>query len=213
MCWLTCWHLASGFIFLFVLVIISSLTHFLLCGRLILVLIYQNLSMSLFMTPRNYFKFQQHFLIFIFALGTAWKSSQVFLERRIFSQYPKDIDGTSHDPVVVQSPSCVQLFVTPWMEAHQTSFSLTIPQSLPKFMFIAFVMPSKHLILWCPLCLLLLIFPSIRDLSNKLSVRIRWPKYWNFSSSISPSSEYSGLISLKMDCFDLLTAKWTFSFL
>ena len=76
---------------------------------------------------------------------------------------------------------------------------LTISQSLPEFMFIALVMPSSHLILWWPLLLLPLIFPGIRDFSNKSSVWIRWPKYWNFSFSISPSSEYSGLISLKID--------------
>ena len=69
-------------------------------------------------------------------------------------------------------------------------------------MFIASVMPSSHLILWCPLLLLPSIFPSIRDFSNESSVRIRWPKYWSFSFSISPSSEHSGLISLKIDWFD-----------
>ena len=161
------------------------------------------------MTPRNYFKFQQHFLIFIFALGTAWKSSQVFLERRIFSQYPKDIDGTSHDPVVVQSPSCVQLFVTPWMEAHQTSFSLTIPQSLPKFMFFELVMPSNHLILCRPLLLLSSVFPSIRVFSSESILRLRGPKDWNFSFSISPFDEHPGLISFRTDWLDLLAVPGT----
>ena len=71
-------------------------------------------------------------------------------------------------------------------------------------------MPSSHLILWCPLFLLLSIFPSIRDFSNEWSVRIRWPKYWSFSFSISPSSEYSGLISLKIDRFGLLVVQGTF---
>ena len=105
--------------------------------------------------------------------------------------------------VVVQSPSHVQLFPTPWTGACQASLSLTISQSLPKFMFITLVMPSSHLILWCPL-LLPLIFPSIRNYSNELSVYIRWPKYWSFSYSIHLSSEYSGLISLKIYWFDLL---------
>ena len=85
---------------------------------------------------------------------------------------------------------------------------LTIAQSLPKFMFIASVMPSSHLILWCPLLLLPSVFPSIRDFSNELFVHIRWPKYWCFS--ISPSSEYSGLISLKIDWFDPLAVQGTF---
>ena len=82
-------------------------------------------------------------------------------------------------------------------------------QSLPRFMSIAPVMPSSHLILWCPL--LLSIFPSITDFSNELAVHIRWPKYWSFSFSISPSNEYSGLISLKIDWFDLLAVQGVFS--
>ena len=83
--------------------------------------------------------------------------------------------------------------------AHQAS--LTTSQSLPKFMSIASVMPSSHLTLWCPH---LSIFPSIRDFSNVSVFHIRWPKYWSFSFSISPSTEYSRLISLKIDWFDLL---------
>jgi len=80
---------------------------------------------------------------------------------------------------------------------------------MPKF--IASVMPSSHLILWCHLLLLPSIFPSTRDFSSELSVHIRWPKYWSFSLSISPSSEYSGLISLKIDWFDLLAVQRTFN--
>ena len=99
--------------------------------------------------------------------------------------------------VVVQSPGPVRLFVTPWTAAHQASLSLSISWSLPKFMFIASVMPSSYLILWCPLLLLPSIFSSIRDFSNE-SVCIRWPKYWSFSCSINPFNEYSGLISLKI---------------
>ena len=112
--------------------------------------------------------------------------------------------------VVVKSPSCVWLFVTPWTAELQASLSLTISQSLPKFMSIASVMQSSHLILWCPLLLLPSIFPSIRDFSNEPSVHIRWPKYWSFSFSVSPSSEYSRLISLKIDWFDLLALQGTF---
>ena len=112
--------------------------------------------------------------------------------------------------VVVQSLSHVQFFVTPWTEALQASLSLLISWSLPKFMFIASVMPSSHLIFWHPLLLLPSIFPSIRDFSNESSVCIRWPEYWRFSLSISPSSGYSGLISLKIDWFDLLAVQGTF---
>ena len=97
----------------------------------------------------------------------------------------------------------------PWTAACQASLFLTISQSLPKFMFTASEMPSSHPILWCPL-LLPSVFPSIRDFSNEPSVHIRWPKYWSFSFSISPSSEYSGLISLKIDWCVLLAVLETF---
>ena len=99
--------------------------------------------------------------------------------------------------------------VTPWTAIRQASQSLTISQILPKFMFTASVMPSNHLILWPPLLLLPLVFPSIRDFPNELTVSIRWSKYWSFSFSINPSSEYSGLISLKIDWFDLLAVQGT----
>ena len=109
--------------------------------------------------------------------------------------------------VVMQSPKCVQLFVTPWMAASQASLSLTISWSLPKFKSIVSVMPSSHLILWHSLLLLPLIFSSFRDLSKELAICIRWPKYRSFS--ISPSNEYPGLISLKIDWFDLLAVHGT----
>ena len=117
----------------------------------------------------------------------------------------------SYGIVVVQSPRCVSLFVTPWTIARQASLSLTISRSLPKFMFIASVVPSSHLILWCHLLLLPSIFPRTGDFSNELSVHVRWPKYWSFSFSISPSSEYSVLISLKIDWFALLAVQRTFN--
>ena len=107
--------------------------------------------------------------------------------------------------VVIQSLSCVQLFVTPW-----TSLSFTISQSLLKLMSIESVMPSNHLILCLPLLFLPSIFPSIRVFSSELALQIRWPKYWNFSVCISPSNEYSGLISLRIDWFDLLAVQVTF---
>ena len=99
------------------------------------------------------------------------------------------------------------LFATPWTAARQASLSITNSWSLPKLMSISqSVMPSNHL-LCCPLLLLPSIFPSIRVFSNESVLRIRWPKYWSFSFSISPSSEYSGLISFSMDWFDLLAVK------
>ena len=101
--------------------------------------------------------------------------------------------------LVVQLLSCVQLFATPWTAAHQASLSITISWSLLKLMSIELVMPSNHLILCCPL-LLSSVFPSIRVFSSELALCIRWPNYWSFSFSISPSNEYSGLISFKTDC-------------
>ena len=101
--------------------------------------------------------------------------------------------------------SYVQLFVTPWSVAHQASLSFTISRLL-KLMSIESLMPSNHLILCRPL-LLPSIFQSIRIFSNESVLRIRWPKYWSFSFSVSPSNEYSGLISFKMDWFDLLAVK------
>ena len=92
---------------------------------------------------------------------------------------------------------------------HARLLSFTIPQSLLKFMSIELVMPSNHLVLCCPLVLLPSIFPSIRVFSNEFAPPIRWPKYWSFSFSISPSREYSGLISLRIDWFDFLAVRET----
>ena len=94
----------------------------------------------------------------------------------------------------VQLLSRVQLFATPWTATHQASLSITNSRSLLKLMSIKLVMPSNHLILCRPLLLLPSIFPSIRVFSNESILHIRWPKYWSFSFSISPSDEYSGLI-------------------
>ena len=105
------------------------------------------------------------------------------------------------------SAQFVQL-VTPWIAGCQTSLSFTISWSLLKLMSIESVMPSNHLILFCPL-LLPSIFPSIRVFSNESTLNIRWPKYWSFSFSISPSNEYSGLISFRIDWFDLLAVQET----
>ena len=103
----------------------------------------------------------------------------------------------------VQSLSHVQLFETPWTAARQTSLSIVNSQSLLKLMSIELVMPSNHLTLCHPLLFLPPIFPSIRVFSNESALCIRWPKYWSFSFSISPSNEYSGLIFLRIDWFDL----------
>ena len=107
----------------------------------------------------------------------------------------------------VQSLSCVCLFVTPWTTARQASLSITNSRMLLKLMSIESVVPSNHLILCHPLLLLPSIFPNISVLSNESVLRVRWPKYWSFS--ISPSSEYSGLISFRMDWFDLLVVQGT----
>ena len=109
----------------------------------------------------------------------------------------------------VQLLSRVQLFVTPWSAACQASLSITNSWSLLKLMYIESVMPSNHLILCRPLLLLPSIFPSIRVFSKESVLCIRWPKYWSFSSSISPSNEYSGLISFRMDWLDLLAVQGT----
>ena len=107
----------------------------------------------------------------------------------------------------VQSLSRVRLFATPWTAARQASLSIINSQSLLKLMSIESVMPSNHLILCRPLLLLPSMFPSIRVFSNESAVCIRWPKYWSFSFSISPSNEYSGLISFRMHWLDLLAVQ------
>ena len=109
----------------------------------------------------------------------------------------------------VQLLSCVQLFATPWTAARQTSLSITNSQSLLKLMSIESVMPSNHLILCRPFLLPPSIFPSIRVFSNELVLLIMRPEYWSFSFSISPSNEYSGLISFRMDWLDLLAVQGT----
>ena len=111
--------------------------------------------------------------------------------------------------VVVQSLSRVQLFVTSWTAAHQASLSFTMSWSLLKLMSIESVMPSNYLILCCPIFLSPSIFPSIRVFHNESVLCIRWPKYWSFSFSISPSSESSGLISFRIDWFDLTAVQGT----
>ena len=109
----------------------------------------------------------------------------------------------------VQSLSCVRLFTTPWIAARQASLSITNSRSSLRLMSIQSVMPSSHLILCRPLLLLLPIPPSIRVFSSESTLRMRWPKYWSFSFSISHSNEHPGLISFMMDWLDLLAVQGT----
>jgi len=111
--------------------------------------------------------------------------------------------------VVFQLLTCVQLFATPWTAARQASLSFAISWSLLRLMSIESAMPSNHLTLCRPLLLLLSVFPSIRVFFSESVLHIRWPKYWSFSFRISPSNEYSGLISYRMDWLDLLVAQGT----
>ena len=108
----------------------------------------------------------------------------------------------------VQSLSRIWLLVTPWTAACQASLSFTISQSLLKLMSIESVIPSNHLVLCHPLLLLPSVFPGIRVFSNESDLRIMWPKYWSFSFSISPSKEYSEIISFRIDWFDLLAVQY-----
>ena len=109
----------------------------------------------------------------------------------------------------VQSLSRAWLFATPWTAARQASLSITNSQSLPKLISIESAMPSNHLVLCHPLLLLPSLFPSIRVFSNESALRIRWPKCWSFSFSISPSNEHPGLISFGMDWLDVLAVQGT----
>ena len=111
--------------------------------------------------------------------------------------------------LVVQSLCRVRLFATPWTPAHQDFLSFTISQSLLKLMSIESMMPSNHFTLCRPILLLPSVFPSIRVFFRELALRIRWPKYWSFSFSVSPSNEYSELISFRMDWLDLLAVQGT----
>ena len=111
--------------------------------------------------------------------------------------------------IIVRLLSHVRLFVTPWTAACQSSLSFTISWSLLRFMSIESVMPCNHLILCHPLLLLPSVFPSIRVFSSELTLCIRWPKYWSFSFSISPSNEYSRFVYFRIDWFDLLVVQGT----
>ena len=141
------------------------------------------------------------FLLFL-RLGGCFFTYTSLLPKNTLCVYPDNspVFFYSHTAVVVESLSRVRLFATPWTAVHQASLSFTISWSLLKFMSInsfESVMPSNYLVLCCPLLLLPSIFSSIRVFSTELALCIRWSKYWRFSFSISPSSGYSGLISLR----------------
>ena len=119
------------------------------------------------------------------------------------------LSNTSVQLISVQLLSRVRLFVTPWIAAHQAPLSITNSQSSLRLMSIESVMPSIHLILCSPLLLLPPIPPSIRVFSNESTLRMRWPNYWSFSFSVSPSKEIPGLISFRMDWLDLLAVQGT----
>ena len=143
---------------------------------------------------------------FLYSSVKKSKCNQVAsLFKTCFSDYPLySVQFSS-----VQWISCVRLFVTPWTAARQASLYITNSWSPPKFMSIESVMPSNHLIFCSPLLLLPSIFPSIRVFSNESALCIRWPKYWSFSFSISPSNEHPGLISFRIDWLDLLAVQGT----
>ena len=127
---------------------------------------------------------------------------RALVNAQIMKAYP-----TALVVVVVELLICVWLFMTPWTAACKASLSFTISWSLLKLMSIELVMPSNHLILWRPLLLLPWIFPSIRIFYNESTLCIRWPKYWSFT--VSPYNDYSGLISFRIDWFDLLAVQGT----
>ena len=120
----------------------------------------------------------------------------------------KNLEEKDYTIVTVQSLSHIQMLAIPWTAARQASLSFIITQSLLKIVSTKSVMPSNHSILCCPL-LLPSVFPSLRVFSKESVLQIRWPKYWSFSFSISPSNEYSGLISFRMDWLDLLAVQRT----
>ena len=137
-----------------------------------------------------------------------WVSDAIQPSHPLLSPSPPSLNLSQHQFSSVQLLSRVRLFATPWTTARQASLSMTNSLSPPKPMSIESVMPSNHLILSRPLLLLPSIFPSIRVFSNESALHIRWPKYWSFSFN-SPSNEYPGLISFRMDWLDLLSLQGT----
>ena len=142
-------------------------------------------------------------------VGNNWETSLFFIFQEKWNICSVKFQAEKHEPIS-SVPQSHLTFVTPWNAAHQASLSIINSQSLLKLMSIMSVMPSNHLILCRPILLLPSIFPSIRVFSNESVLRIRWSKYWSFSFSIiSPSNEYSGLISFKIDRLDFLSVQGT----
>ena len=152
---------------------------------------------------------QSHLCLSLFSRQPKYSHPASREHKRAFSQV--ETKGTVGKPFdcSLQSLSHVRLFATAWTAACQASLSVTNSRSLHKLMSITQVMPSNHLILCHPLLFLPSIFPSIGVFSNELVLCMRWPKYWSFSFNINPSNEYSGLISFRIDCFDLLAVQGT----
>ena len=174
--------------------------------------------------PKMVFKRLSYFMVIILKFSTTWSNVRKLYEKVTQEEIdnwnsPMEILKLGYNCFTVLSwflpfqfssvASHVRLFATPWTAAHQASLSITNFWSSLKLMFIQSVMPSNHLILCHPLFFLASIFPSIRAFSNESALHIRWPKYWSFSFSISPSNEHSGLISFRMDWLDLLAVQET----
>ena len=161
-------------------------------------------SLSKFQWHNSIINYSHYILVYILRPYSfySWKSIPLYLSLSLSSV------GICHCSFPKFCP-CIWLFVTQWTAAYPASQYFTISQSLLKYMSIKLLMLSNHLIIWYPLLLLPSIFLSIRVFSNESSLRIRWPKYWNFSFSINPSNEYSELISFKIDWFSLLAVQWT----
>ena len=154
--------------------------------------------------PRLSCFWQKHFF-FLYQINNS--SYNWFLGVIFFCSFYWSVVDLQCCAIVLQPLSHVQLFATPWNAAYQASLSFTISQSLRKLMPVELVMPSTHLILCHPLLLLSSVFPNIRVFSSESALRIGWQKYWSFN--ISPSNEYSGLISFRTDWFDLLAVQRT----
>ena len=148
---------------------------------------------------------------FIPIVGELPPSSGILKKKHVLMSSTMQLELSLRSMPLIQFSSVAHscLFATPWTGAHQASLSFTIFHSLLKLMSIESVMPSNHLVLCRPLLLLPSIFPSIRVFSNESALHIRWPKCWSFSFSISPSNEYSGLISFRIDWLDLLAVQGT----
>ena len=148
-------------------------------------------------------------IVFV-GVGRFWDGVDLLLKGSVYGKLWRFFKNLNiEQSLLLFSHQLVSNSVTSWTAALQASMSLSISKSLPKFMSIESMMPSNHLILCRPLLLLPSIFPSIRVFSNESAVHIRWPKYWSSSYSISPSNEYSGLISFRMDWIDLLALQGT----